>query len=100
MTIYLYGFLHYIKLEWDERMDDILLLLSILITGFSLLLFFVSMISYLKLRVSKFILIGIAFLGFTIKGILLLFEFISQGQIPLILDLFVIILIYFAIIKK
>jgi len=81
-------------------MDDILLLLTLLITGFSSILFVVSIISYVKLKYVKFLLIGIAFLGFMMKGIFLLFEYIQQDQIPLVLDLFVIILMYLAIIKK
>ena len=81
-------------------MEDILLFLSLLITGFSLLLFFVSIVSYMKLKITKFFIIGIAFLGFTTKGILLLLEIIAQDQLSLILDFFVIILMYLAIIKK
>jgi len=81
-------------------MEDILLFLSLLITGFSLLLFFISIVSYMKLKITKFFIIGIAFLGFTTKGILLLLEIIAQDQLSLILDFFVIILMYLAIIKK
>lgn len=81
-------------------MDEITLFLTILITGLSLLMFIVSLISTCRVRNFKFLIIGFAFIGFIIKGLLLLFEYISQDEIALIIDFTVIILLYFAIIKK
>jgi len=81
-------------------MEDIVLLLTLLIAGFSILLFAVSIISYSRLKVTKFLIIGLAFLGFFAKAILLLLEYVVQDQIALIIDLIIIILLYLAIVKK
>lgn len=81
-------------------MDEITLFLSILIAGLSTLLFIVSAASYYRLRVTKLLIINLAFLAFIIKGILLSLEIINQARIGLILDLAVIILLYFAVAKK
>ncbi len=81
-------------------MDEITLFLSILIAGLSAILFIVSMISTARLRKIKLLLVGTAFIAFIIKGLLLTFEYISQDQIGMVLDIVVILLLYFAIIKK
>lgn len=81
-------------------MDEITLFLSILIAGLSTLLFIVSAASYYRLRVLKLLIINLAFLAFIIKGILLSLEYISQARFGLILDLTIIILLYFAVVKK
>ena len=81
-------------------MEEITLFLSILIAGLSTLLFIVSAASYYRLRVLKLLIINLAFLAFIIKGILLSLEYISQARFGLILDLTIIILLYFAVVKK
>ena len=81
-------------------MDEITLFLSILIAGLSTILFIVSMISTARLRNIKFLLVGSAFLVFAIKGLLLFFEFLVQENIAMILDIVIIVLLYFAIVKK
>ena len=81
-------------------MDDIKLLLSILIAGFSILLFIVSTAAYYRIRANKLLLASFAFLAFLIKGILIILETIDQGEIALGIDLLIIILLYFSIIKK
>jgi len=81
-------------------MDEIILFLSIVITGLSALLFVVSAASFYRLRATKLLIINLAFLAFIIKGFLQIFEFITQTRIGLILDLVVIILLYFAVVKK
>jgi len=81
-------------------MDEITLFLSIIIAGLSLLLFIVSAIAFYRLRATKLLIINLAFLGFIIKGVLLTLEFISQSRIGLIIDLGIIVLLYFAVIKK
>jgi len=81
-------------------MDEITLFLSIVIAGLSTLLFIVSAASYYKIRSTKLLIINLAFLAFIIKGILLIIGYISQHRIGLFLDLAILILLYFAIIKK
>ena len=82
------------------HMDEITLFLSILITGVASLLFIVSIIRAIKLRNLKFSIISTAFLIFAIKGLLLFFEFLAHEKFSMILDLAVIVLLYFAIIKR
>ena len=81
-------------------MDEISLFFSILIAGVSSIVFIISMISTVKLKNIKFLLVGIAFLSFLIKGLLLTFELIAQDNLGIILDILVVILLYFAIVKK
>jgi len=81
-------------------MDEIILFLSIVITGLSALLFVVSAASYIRLKAGKLLIINLAFLAFIIKGFLTIFEYITQSRIGLILDLIIIILLYFAVAKK
>jgi hypothetical protein len=81
-------------------MDEISLFLSILIAGVSTILFIISIISTIKLKDVKFLLVGIAFLAFIIKGLLLTFEFLNQEKIGMILDITVVVLLYLAIVKK
>ena len=81
-------------------MDEITLFLSILIAGLAGLLFVVSAAAYKRLRAGKLLIINLAFLMFVIKGLLIIFEIISQERIGLILDITIIVLLYFAVIKK
>jgi len=81
-------------------MDEITLFLAILITGLAALLFIVSLFSSYRLRNVKFFLIGLAFLALIIKGLLLVFEYTHEDTIGLIIDLVLLILLYFAIVKK
>lgn len=81
-------------------MEDIELLLAILIAGFSILVFLVSIAAFIKLKVSKFILVSIAFLLFFIKGILLILDVISQSQIAFVIDFLIIVFLYIAVVKK
>ena len=66
-------------------MDEITLFLSISITGLATLLFVVSAAAFYRLRAFKLLIINLAFLIFIIKGLLLIFEFISQERIGLFL---------------
>lgn len=81
-------------------MDDLTLLMSSLIAGFSTLLFIVSIAAYIKIRSIKLALVSFAFLVFVIKGILLLFETISQDKLAIAIDFVILFLLYFASIKK
>lgn len=81
-------------------MDEITLFLIIVTTGLSALLFIVSAAACFKLRVLKLLIINLAFLAFIIKGFLQIIEIFSQGRLGLIIDLIILILLYFAVIKK
>jgi hypothetical protein len=81
-------------------MDEITLFLAILITGLSTLLLVISSVSYYRLKLTKLLIINFAFFAFIIKGLLTLFEIITQTRLGLILDLVIIVLLYFAVIKK
>lgn len=81
-------------------MEDIELLLAILIAGFSLLVFLVSIASFARIRTGKLLIVGVAFLMFFVKGLLLLLEFIVQDQIAFVIDLIIIVLLYIAVVKK
>ncbi len=81
-------------------MQEIELLLSVLIIGFSTLLLIVSIAAYIKIRNYKFLLISIAFIGFLIQGLLLFLEIISQNQIAYFIDILILLCLYFAVVKK
>jgi len=81
-------------------MDEVTLFLSIVIAGLSTLLFIVSAAAFYKLKVFKLLIINLAFFVFLIKGLLLIFEFISQDQFGLFLDIAIIVLLYFAVVKR
>ena len=80
-------------------MEDITLFLAILIVGFSLLLFIISTFAYYRIRNIKFLFVCIAFLMFIIKGLLTITESITQENFVLGLDLIILLLLYFAVIK-
>ena len=80
--------------------QDIILLLSILIAGLSVMLFLLSIISYSRVKSVKLLIVGFGFLGFTIKGFLLIIGYINQDIIGLIIDFIIILLLYFAVVKK
>jgi hypothetical protein len=81
-------------------MDDITLLLSILIAGFSGLLFIVSIAAYNRIRSVKLLFISLAFFMFIVKGLLLIFEIFVQDKIMIAIDFVILILLYFASVKK
>jgi hypothetical protein len=81
-------------------MDEVTLFLSIVIAGLSTLLFIVSAVAFHRLRVLKLLIINLAFFVFIIKGLLLIFEIISQDQFGLFLDIAIIVLLYFAVVKR
>ena len=81
-------------------MDEITLFLSIVVAGFSLLLALVSFVAYYRLHATKLLIVGMAFLGFVVKGLLIAFGVFSQGLIGLVIDFAIIVFLYFAAIKK
>ena len=81
-------------------MDEITLFLAILIVGLSTLLFVLSLVAYIRLQNFKLLLISFAFFAFIIKGSLLITEYLSQGRFGLVIDLIILVLLYFAVAKK
>ena len=81
-------------------MDDIDLFISILISGFSVLMVIVSSAAYVRLKSTKLLLIGIAFFVFFLKSLLLVTGFIVQSRNALIIDLIIIFVLYCATVKK
>jgi len=81
-------------------MDEITLFLSIIIAGFSLLLAMVSMVAYYRLRATKLLLVSIAFLAFVVKGVLIVIGIVTQDTLALGIDFVILVLLYFATIKK
>ena len=81
-------------------MNDITLFLTIVMAGLSCILLIVSFASWHRLRSVKFLFVSIAFVGFFIKAILLIFEIIIQDEKAVIIDSIILILLYLSIIKK
>ena len=81
-------------------MDEITLFLSIVIAGFSLLLSIVSFVAYYRLHATKLFLVGMAFLAFVIKGVLVVTGFLNQDELGLGIDFVILVFLYFATIKK
>lgn len=81
-------------------MDEITLFLSIVVAGFSLLLFIVSFVAYYRLRATKLLLVGMAFLAFAAKGALVVAGFLNQDKFALSIDFVILVFLYFATIKK
>jgi len=81
-------------------MDEITLFLSIIIAGFSLLLAMVSMVAYYRLRAIKLLLVSMAFLAFVVKGVLIVIGIVNQDTLALGIDFVILVLLYFATIKK
>jgi hypothetical protein len=81
-------------------MDDILLFLTVVMAGLAALLLIVSFISGYRLRSTKLALVGLAFVAFLIKALLLILEYITQDEKAVIIDFVILVLLYFAVIKK
>jgi len=81
-------------------MDEITLFLSIIIAGFSLLLAMVSMVAYYRLRAIKLLLVSMAFLAFVVKGVLIVIGIVNQDTLALGIDFVILVLLYFATIRK
>jgi len=81
-------------------MDEIVLFSNIIVVGLSILLFIISMFSFYRVKNFKLLFISIAFLVFIIKGLLVLIEYISQDLLISIIDLVIILLLYFSVAKK
>lgn len=81
-------------------MDDLVLFLTIIMAGLAGLLFLVSVVSWRRLGNIKLFLVGLAFLAFLIKAILLISETIFQDEKSVIIDSIILVLLYFSVIKK
>jgi len=68
--------------------------------GVAGLLFFVSLVSWYRIRSIKVAIVGCAFLVFFLKALLLLLNRITQDINAVIIDTVILVLLYFAIIKK
>ncbi len=77
---------------------EILLFSSIVITGLSFLLFFISMVSYIRMGEMKLFFISLSFLFFFIKGIYAIVANLTNYLI--LFDLIIIVLLYIAAAKK
>jgi len=60
----------------------------------------VSFVSWYRLKNMKLAIVGLAFLVFFVKALLLVFEIIVQDEKAIIIDFIVVILLYFAVVKK
>ena len=74
--------------------------LTIVMTGLSLLLFVVSLISYLRIKDSKFLFVTLAFLLFFIKGAAVSLNYVEQQFQLVIIDLFIILFLYLTVVKR
>jgi hypothetical protein len=80
--------------------------LAIGLTGFSIIVLATSFYSYTKTKINKLLPICLAFLLFLIKGLYFIWEVNAAGtlstplRLVLVLDFFIIILIYIAIAKR
>jgi len=81
-------------------MDNIFLFLAVVMAGLAGLLLFVAFVSWWRLRTLKFGLVGAAFIGFFIKALLLLLSLIVQDTTAVMIDCGILILLYFAVVKK
>ena len=68
--------------------------------GLSLLLFTVSLISYTRMRDSKFLFVTLAFLLFFMKGIAISLNYLQQQFQLVIMDLLIIFFLYLTIVKR
>ncbi|MCD6171780.1 MAG: hypothetical protein J7J36_05150 [Thermoplasmata archaeon] len=80
------------------NIQEILLFLSVVVAGISLILFVISLISFKRINEVKLLFISLAFLFFFIKTIV--FLFIKSGIDMMLFDLIIIALLYVAAAKK
>jgi len=83
-----------------KDVESIYLFLNIIMAGLAGLLFLVSCISWYRIRSLKIALVSLAFAGFFIKAILLIFRILLQDEKAVVIDSIILILLYFSIIKK
>lgn len=81
-------------------METITLFLIIIMAGLSALLLFLSVISWYRLKNVKLAIISIAFLIFFMKSVFLFLDLLSYDIKTVGIDALILILLYFAVIKK
>lgn len=81
-------------------MDDLVLFLTIIMAGLAGLLLLVSFVSWRRIGNVKLALVGLAFLAFLIKAVLLIFGVIFQDEKSVVIDSIILVLLYFSVIKK
>lgn len=80
--------------------------LKVVMTGLTTLLLIVSTASWYRMRSGKLGLISVAFAAFFVKGVIMLFDvfletgLIVENNVALIIDLLIIVALYFSAIKK
>jgi len=83
------------------KINEINLFASIVVAGVSLLLFIISILSFSRIRETKILLIGLSFLVFFIKSILIIFlKYYKQSGYFTFFDLLIIFFLYIAAAKK
>ena len=80
-----------------DKINELVMFSAVVISGLSLLLFIISMLSYNRLREIKLLFISLSFLVFFIKAIL--FIFINNRNL-IVMDLLIIAFLYIAAAKK
>ncbi|KAA0003074.1 MAG: hypothetical protein FE044_02025 [Thermoplasmata archaeon] len=80
-----------------DKINELVMFSAVVISGLSLLLFIISMLSYSRLREIKLLFISLSFLVFFIKAIL--FIFINNRNL-IVMDLLIIAFLYIAAAKK
>jgi hypothetical protein len=86
------------KEKGGVKIEELLLFSSIVIAGLSFLLFFISAVSFKRIREIKLLFISIALLLFFLKSIIAIVENLAN---PLIfIDLIIIVMLYLAAARK
>ena len=94
---FLYAFPHVYAVS---EMDEIFFFLASIMAGLAGLLTFVSCVSWYRLRSIKFVFVSFAFGAFFIKALLLIFKVLGIDEKAVMIDTIILVLLYFAVIKK
>ena len=89
-------------------MNNLELFLSVALTGFSLILFVISAITYRRVQRTKLLFVSLAFALFFVKGLLLtlgLFvdsigDVFQSSVLVIMLDFGIMVFLYFSVVKK
>jgi len=89
-------------------MNNLELFLSVALTGFSLILFVISAITYRRVQRTKLLFVSLAFALFLVKGLMLtlgLFidsigDVFRSSVLVIMLDFGIMVFLYFSVVKK
>ena len=89
-------------------MNNLELFLSVALTGFSLILFVISAITYRRVQRTKLLFVSLAFALFFVKGLMLtlgLFidsigDVFQSSVLVIMLDFGIMLFLYFSVVKK